>query len=137
MPAHRSNRSVAPIVLAAAAVAALSFVLSSSAATPAVPLLGTTSLLTNVDSKPAGQGEAFRTTSGSGGTLVGLRVYVDASASAGPLTAGLYSDAAGHPGKLLASGSLPARTVGDWYTVPFVASVSVTGGGTYWIAILG
>jgi hypothetical protein len=80
--------------------------------------------------------EAFRTTATASGTMTGLRVFVDATSTATTLVAGLYADAGGHPGTLLAQGTLGTITNGALNTVP-VAATAVTAGTTYWIAILG
>ena len=54
-----------------------------------------------VDYNDPGMAEAFRTTASASGTLSKLTVYVDAGSNATKLTAGVYADAAGHPGALL------------------------------------
>jgi len=61
---------------------------------------------------------------------------VDAGSTAGSAVVGLYSNNAGHPGALLATGTITAPTAGQNNTVS-VSSASVTAGQTYWIAVLG
>jgi hypothetical protein len=60
---------------------------------------------------------------------------VDAGSTAGSAVVGLYSNNAGHPGALLATGTITAPTAGQ--NTVSVSSASVTAGQTYWIAVLG
>jgi outer membrane protein assembly factor BamB len=90
----------------------------------------------SVDSNQSGQAEAFRTTATASGTLTTLTVYVDASATATSLVAGLYADnGSGHPGQLLAQGTKATPAKGAWNDVT-VPAAQVVSGQTYWIAIL-
>jgi hypothetical protein len=99
-------------------------------------LLGDQTVEPSVDFNPAGMAEAFRAPASVAGTVTALRVFVDAGSTATSLVAGLYSDAGGHPGTLLAQGTLGTLTNGALNTVP-VPATPVTAGTTYWIAILG
>jgi outer membrane protein assembly factor BamB len=126
-------RSRSPLALALLLVLALIAPVSAQGAV----LLGAQTVLPTVDSNAAGRAEAFRTPAATAsGTLSSLAVYVDAGSTATKLTAGLYADAAGHPGELLAQGTLSAPPAGAWATVP-TTGASVVSGTTYWIAVMG
>jgi hypothetical protein len=104
---------------------------------PGTVLVGNGATEANIDSNPAGTAEAFKTTAALSGSVTRLRVFVDASSTAGSVVVGLYSNnAAGHPGTLLATGTItaPAAGLDNQVTVPATA---VTAGQTYWIAVLG
>ena len=83
----------------------------------------------------AGVAEAFRTTAAASGQLSSLNVYVSGSSTAGSIIGGLYTDAGGTPGTLLAQGSA-AAPAGGWRSVPLPSPVAVSVGATYWIAVL-
>jgi hypothetical protein len=51
------------------------------------------------------------------------------------VVAGIYGDGGGHPGGLLAGGTIGAPTVGAWNTIA-VPATAVAAGTTYWIALL-
>ena len=107
-----------------------------SAATVGATLVGTETVGPDVDNAPAGMAEAFRTTASTTGPVSWLTVYLDSSATATELVAGLYADAAGKPGALLTTGRLTSPAAGAWNRI-LVPSANVTAGGTYWIAVLG
>ena len=69
------------------------------------------------------------------GSVSSLRVYVDGGSTAGSVVVGLYTNNAGHPGALLASGTITSPAAGQ--NTVSVSSASVTAGQTYWIAVLG
>ena len=102
---------------------------------PTTVLLGDQALETNVDSNAAGQAEAFRTTAVATGTVVQANVYIDATSTATSFLLGIYSDSGGHPGNLIASGSLATPVKGAWNQLS-VSSGSITNGSAYWIAVL-
>src|SRR4051794_15523343 len=89
-----------------------------------------------VDTNSAGQAEAFRTTATASATVGKLTVYLDSPSAATSIVAGLYADAGGRPGTLLAQGTLAAPRAGAWNDVS-VSQASVTSGSAYWIAVLG
>lgn len=89
----------------------------------------------SADHNNAGTAEAFQITASSTGTITQIQVYVDPLSTASALTAGLYSDAGGHPGALLAQGALNAPPAGGWDAVP-VTATSIESGTKYWIALL-
>ena len=107
-----------------------------TAATVGATLVGTETVPPDVDNNPAGVAEAFRTTASTTGPVSWLTVYLDGSATATELVAGLYADAAGKPGALLTTGRLTSPTTGAWNRI-LVPNANVTAGATYWIAILG
>jgi outer membrane protein assembly factor BamB len=99
-------------------------------------LLGNTATEQQHDFVAPGRAEAFQVTAGAAGTLASLSVYVDTSTTASKLVVGLYSDAAGHPGTLLAQGTKAAPASGAWATVAIPAT-AVVNGGKYWLAVTG
>ncbi|MEA2136290.1 MAG: hypothetical protein QOC68_4199 [Solirubrobacteraceae bacterium] len=107
-----------------------------NAATVGATLVGTETVGADVDNTPAGMAEAFRTTASTTGPVSWLHVYLDSSATATELVAGMYADAAGKPGALLTTGRLTSPTPGAWNRM-LVPSANVTAGATYWIAVLG
>ena len=128
------------VVAALDAAANLSQASNQSSATVAVAppssnLVGDQTIEARTDQNVAGSAEAFRSVASAAGTLNTLKVFVDPSSAATKLTAGIYADSGGHPGALLAQGTLNAPAAGNWNDVP-VAPVSITSGAAYWIAIL-
>ncbi|MEO8631380.1 MAG: hypothetical protein ABI612_25290, partial [Betaproteobacteria bacterium] len=99
-------------------------------------LIGTQTSGPQSDKNAAGKAEAFRATAALSGTVASITVYVDVTSTATVLTTGLYSDAAGRPGTLLAQGSLIAPVAGQWNKVP-VQAANVVAKTVYWIAVLG
>jgi hypothetical protein len=109
--------------------------LATSATANAAVLIGDHTIESTLDSNSAGSAEAFPFSNSTAGTASSISVYIDSQNTARTLTAGLYSDSSGHPGALLASGSL-APKAGTWNTVS-IASTAISAGGTYWVAVLG
>jgi Domain of unknown function (DUF1929)/Bacterial Ig domain/Glyoxal oxidase N-terminus/Viral BACON domain len=99
-------------------------------------LVGDQTIEARTDSNVAGVTEAFRTVAAAAGTLSAINVFVDSTSSATKLTAGIYADNGGHPGSLLAQGTLASPSAGNWNAVS-VPAVAITSGATYWIALLG
>jgi hypothetical protein len=99
-------------------------------------LLGQQEIETQRDSVLLGEAEAFPVTASANGTVRSLTIYLDGTSTVGRLTVGLYTEAGGHPGTLLAQGSSTALTPGAWNTVA-IPAVNVTAGTRYWIAVLG
>jgi Domain of unknown function (DUF1929)/Bacterial Ig domain/Glyoxal oxidase N-terminus/Galactose oxidase, central domain/Kelch motif len=102
----------------------------------AAPLLGNATVEPSVDADGIGLAEAFKATASSTGSVNALFVYVDTSSTATTLAAGLYSDNGGHPGTLLAQGSLSAPVAGNWNAAS-IPTTSLTSGTMYWLALLG
>jgi hypothetical protein len=103
---------------------------------PPAVLVGDQQVETDVNPSPAGQAEAFPATASSSARLQSVSVYVDAASTATSLVAGIYSDAGGHPGSLLAQGSIPAPVRGAWNQVE-LPPTALGAGTQYWIAVLG
>src|SRR3954451_12692527 len=104
---------------------------------PGTVLLGNAATESKADSNLGGQAEAFKTTAALSGSLVRLRVFLDPTSTAGRVIVGLYTNtASGHPGTLLASGTITAPAAGQNNEVA-VTATSVTAGQTYWLAVVG
>jgi hypothetical protein len=87
------------------------------------------------DQNTLGKAEAFQATATASGAITAISIYMDASSTVSRLTVGLYADASGHPGALIAQGSITSPGAGIWASVPLTATV--TSGTPYWIAVLG
>ena len=102
----------------------------------AAVLLGDSSVESQNDSLPAGEGEAFRL----GGTLTGLadvaHIYISAHSAAKTVVVGIYNNSGGRPGLLLSAGSAPATAPGTWTPVA-ITPIQLVAGRVYWLAILG
>jgi len=128
-----------PAKLAFVLAVALAFALASGSAASfaaGAPLVGDQTVEPSLDSNPAGVAEAYQTTATASGNLATLSVYVDTGSAATSLVAGVYTNAAGHPGALLTQGTLNAPVAGAWNDVS-LTSAPVASGTSYWIAILG
>lgn len=101
------------------------------------PPIGDVALGTKSDYNAAGIAEASKVTASATASVTKLSVWVDAGNAATKLVAGIYADASGHPGQLLAQGSLNSPVAGQFNTVTLGSAASVTASSTYWIAILG
>ncbi|HWH92655.1 MAG TPA: PQQ-binding-like beta-propeller repeat protein [Baekduia sp.] len=123
---------IAVVLLAAMAVA----LTTTSIASAATIVVGTSGVRPDVDQNAAGSAEAFRTSATASGTVDSMTVYLNTTNKATKLYVGLYTDNNGHPGTLLTQGSKtsPAAGASNDVTVPGAAVVS---GRTYWIAIMG
>jgi len=99
-------------------------------------LIGDATVAPSTDANASGSAEAFQVTAPGPGTVTVLNAFVDSSSAARTLVAGLYSDSGGHPGTLLAQGSLSSPAPGAWNVVN-VPTTTVTSGVAYWIALLG
>ncbi len=102
----------------------------------AAVLIGNSTIAPSIDMNVSGQAEAFQFTAGASGTLSALVVYVDSNSASTTIVAGLYSNASGHPGTLIAQGSLSNPITGGWNSV-IIPATAITGGTSYWIAFLG
>ncbi len=132
-PAYRRRFGYAALVAVCLAAA---FIGSATAAVRSDTLLGDQSVEASDDSNDAGSAEAFRTTASGTGQVSTLNVYLSSSSAAAKVWAGIYTDAGGHPGSLLAQGSASASP-GNWNTVNLGSAAAVSAGTVYWIAILG
>ena len=98
--------------------------------------MGDQAVETAADSNPAGVAEAYQTTAVASGNHATLSVYVDTGSTASRVVAGVYTNASGHPGALLAQGTLNAPVAGAWNDIS-LTSVPIASGTSYWIALLG
>jgi O-glycosyl hydrolase len=105
-------------------------------ATAPTSLLGSSAVGPYADSNPAGSAEAFKYLANTGGSATGLSLYVDSGSAATRVDVGIYSDLNGHPGTLLAEGSIASPQAGAWNTATLTAT-ALTAGTSYWIGILG
>jgi hypothetical protein len=101
-------------------------------------LAGAIDLQLNPDISPAGTAEAFPYAAQTSGTAARLGLYVDVTNAASHIILGLYSDARGQPGRLLATGTLSGvrASVGQWHEAAVKPTPALVAGQTYWIAML-
>jgi O-glycosyl hydrolase len=102
---------------------------------PATIVLGSDVVQLAGDSDESGEAEAFGYVAASSGTVSRLTLYLDQSNAAKQVVLGLYTDASGQPGHLLAQSTLTTTTGGQWNSLP-IAPVEVTRGSLYWLAVL-
>ena len=123
------------VVLAVAIAAVWAFTGAGSASAQA--LMGDQNMGNYADSNSAGVAQAFYYTASAAGNASDIDLYVNSGSTATAVLAGLYSDASGKPGTLLASGSLASPKAQTWNDIKFSRTAAVTQGTKYWIAILG
>ncbi len=111
-------------------------VLSAPIASSSVLLLGDEAVEYRRASLSAGEAEAFPFQALASGLTGAVHVYIDYHNTAHALTVGLYANAGGHPGTLLATGTATSLRAHTWNTAS-VASVPLVSGSTYWLAVLG
>ena len=70
------------------------------------------------------------------GSVTEVQLYLGASTTATKVTAGIYNDNNGHPGTLVAQGTLNTVKPDAWNAISIPAA-SVTAGNPYWIATMG
>jgi hypothetical protein len=100
-------------------------------------VLGSTGLGTAINPLAGGTAEAYRTSAQGTGTIDRLNVYLETGTKATQLVAGVYADANGRPGELLATSDVEDTTAkGGWNPLP-LPRVEVEKGTRYWIAVLG
>jgi hypothetical protein len=97
--------------------------------------VGNGAVETTRDPSAVGQAEATRYTATTSGPVSTISIYLDSSNAATNIALGIYSDAAGMPGTLLAQGSRSGVTSGAWNSVA-IPTLSITAGTPYWIARL-
>ncbi len=109
----------------------------TAAVVSSTSLLGESTLKSHMDYVIAGQAETFRFQASSSALAGIAHVYVDShNAARTSDRLGLYSDASGHPGTLLSSGSISAVQLATWNSVA-LTPVALVSGDTYWLAVLG
>jgi len=109
----------------------------AGAAEASTTLVGNTAIAGFHDTNPAGLAEAFPTTASASGIAGDMSVYVDSGSTATTLIAGLYANANGRPGTLLATGSTLSPAAGQWNQLVLTSSPDLTSGTTYWLTLLG
>ena len=107
-----------------------------SVSNPQQFVMGDTALEPWVDYRKQGVAEAFQTIPQKSSVVTTVQVYLDATSTATQVVAGIYKNNSGHPGALVAKGTLSSLKPGAWNSVP-IPVASVTAGQPYWIAILG
>lgn len=107
-----------------------------ASASASSPLLGQQTVAGYQDRAGAGFMQAFGYTAGATGSTADVQVYIGSSNTATSLAVGLYSDAGGKPGTLIAHGSRSSLSKSAWNDVA-VTSTPITAGTRYWIALLG
>ena len=99
-------------------------------------LLGETNIEPGFASLPAGTAEAFKLRAVASGSARVLHLYLREANAASTITAGVYSEANGHPGTLLSTGAARAPHGRAWASVP-ITGLTLVSGRSYWLAILG
>jgi hypothetical protein len=90
----------------------------------------------HVSGKSPGRGEAYRVLASRSGTIDRLRLFLDESSEATALSLGLYADAGGTPGALLAAGTAETVRAGAWNEVQLALPPKLVAGRSYWIGLL-
>jgi hypothetical protein len=116
---------------------ALLWALTVAASANAQVLMGDQNLGSYSDSHSAGVAQAFQYTAAAAGNASDIEFYVNSGSTATTVSVGVYSDARGKPGTLLASGSLGSPRSQAWNDIQLASPVSVAQGKQYWIAVLG
>ena len=100
-------------------------------------LMGDQNLANYSDSNGAGFAQAFQYTASASGNVSDIELYVNSGSTATTVLVGLYSDASGRPGSLLASGSLQSPQSKAWNDIKLASNATLAQGTNYWIAVLG
>jgi hypothetical protein len=141
LPCHPTPQQLSsPVSMTNVAAGALhNEAVSVGASTTAVdggtPLVGDPTLETKVDTSAAGTAKAFRYTATASGSANQMWVYLHNTNAATQVAIGLYADAAGAPGTLLAQGTITSPRNGLWNSASLPVT-QITSGTTYWIALL-
>jgi hypothetical protein len=124
--------------LAVALIAALTFGAAVTAGTvTAAPtvLLGDSAIEPQADPSERGTTEANQFVATGSGAVDTLSIYLDPANRATAIALGLYADAGGVPGALLAQGSRSGAPGGAWLSIA-IPPTTLTAGQPYWIARL-
>ena len=97
--------------------------------------VGNSAVETTQDPSGVGQAEATQYIATTSGPVSTISIFLDGSNSATNIALGIYSDAAGVPGTLLAQGSRSGVTNGAWNSVS-ISPLTISAGTPYWIARL-
>jgi Right handed beta helix region len=84
----------------------------------------------------SGRAEAFRLRARATAAVEQVLVYVDRRGTARALVVGLYSNARGHPGRLLSTGTASSLRARTWNVVS-ISQRRLLSGRKYWLAVLG
>ena len=117
--------------------ATLTSTFTVSPSSPSSLLVGVTSVEGTADSNPAGSAQGWSFTAASSGTASTISFYADWGNAASAIKLGLYSDASGAPGALLARATVSSPKSSGWNTATLSSSPSVTSGTKYWLVALG
>jgi hypothetical protein len=98
-------------------------------------LLGDGAIEPAADASSLGMSEANQFVATASGTVDTLSIYLDGANRATTIALGLYTDAGGVPGTLLAQGSRSGAPGGAWMSVAIPAT-ALSGGRPYWIGRL-
>ena len=99
-------------------------------------ILGNQNQEASLDYRAQGVAQAFQAVPVKSGSVTEVQLYLDASTTATKVTAGIYNDNNGHPGTLVAQGTLNTVKPDAWNAISIPAA-SVTAGNPYWIATMG
>jgi hypothetical protein len=88
-----------------------------------------------LDPSGLGQAEATQYTASASGSVSTISIFIDGSNAATSIALGIYGDASGVPGTLLAQGSRTGVIANSWNSVSIVP-IDITAGTPYWIARL-
>ena len=147
-PTSTATPTAAPSAQPSATATSTATAIATSTATTATPtatatlaasttdvVLGSNVIAPLGDSDAPGEAEAFRYQATSTASITRLALYLDPSNTAKQVVVGIYSDASGQPGTLLAQSTLANPKAGQWNLVD-VAPVQVNSSGAYWLALL-
>ena len=118
-----------------AAASATATASATSTAAGGSGFVGNSAVESAQDPSTVGQAEATQYTATTSGAVSTISIFLDSSNAATNIALGIYSDAAGVPGTLLAQGSRTGVTSGAWNSVA-IPTLSITAGTPYWIARL-
>jgi len=124
------NRALTP------AEVSYNMVTAVSVSTPSQFIMGDKTIEPGFAYKPQGTAQAYQAKPEKTGVVTSVQVYLDAGSTATQLVAGIYKDNNGHPGALVAQGTLNVLKSGAWNSVP-IPVVPVIAAQPYWIAVLG
>jgi hypothetical protein len=99
-------------------------------------LLGSTKILSKLDTSNNGQAEAFTLKATSSGNISSLSFYLDKSTTASSIVIGIYTNHRGAPGALLAQSEINNPRPGAWNNAS-IANTNIKAQTRYWLAILG
>ncbi len=101
----------------------------------AVALVGNNRLESGAGAARAGQATAYRFVAHRSGRARKIHLFLGRGTRASKLFVAVYSNASGHPGRILSSGVLRHPHSNAWNAVG-IRTVSLKAGKTYWLAIL-